>query len=385
LRYCHYTISIIIIILFISNPLSPIYSQDKNTIINWSSPDKIDPLQEDIGEFLDQDLSKIDWIARTAQQQNNYRQAAQYYLFLLRHKVDDPITIYNLACCYGQIGKAELAAKYLIRAVNAGYTNLDQIKKDNDFNKVRGNENFKNNVKKIENWIGNLGSTIYIKASKLIKCRIQLPKNYNPQKSYTLLIGLHGNGGRADDFIQLWNGFKNQDFIFAAPQGPYRKHKRPDTKNEQYSWDIDVQDKELWKRGDPLSEEYILENANHISKQYNIKNTYLLGFSQGAAYAYLTGIKHPDLFKGIICFAGKIPETDKSYSILSKDDIKQGNKLKVFIAHGTRDSAIKHQVSLNSKSILEKYGYDVEFSSFSGGHTIPPEILQQAEQWMKKR
>ena len=100
---------------------------------------------------------------------------------------------------------------------------------------------------------------------------------------------------------------------------------------------------------------------------------------------YATGIKHPDIFKGIICFAGKIPETNKSYSILSKDDIKNGNKLKVFIAHGTRDSAIKHQISVNSKSTLERYGYEVTFASFNGGHTIPTEILQKAEQWMKEK
>ena len=327
-----FKISILIIFLSITSTIFAQSSQQNTKPIDWSSPDKIDPLQENIGDFLDQDLSQIDWIARTAFQRKNYKQAAQNYLFLLMHKVDDPNTIYNLACCYGQMGKAELAAKYLIRAVNAGFTNLDRIKTDNDFNKVRRNKNFNNNIEKIENWVGNLGSTIYIKASKLIKCQLQLPKNYNSQKKYTLLIGLHSNGGQADDFIQLWNGFKNQDFIFAAPQGTYRKDKRPDSKMEQYSWDIDVQDEELWKQGDPLSEDYILEIANHILIQYKIKDIYLLGFSQGAAYTFLTGIKHTDIFKGIICFAGKIPETDKSYSILSKADIKNGNKLKVFIA-----------------------------------------------------
>ena len=59
------------------------------------------------------------------------------------------------------------------------------------------------NVKKIEDWTTKLGNTVYIKASKLIKCRIQQPKNFNSKKRYTLLIGLHGNGGSADEFIQL--------------------------------------------------------------------------------------------------------------------------------------------------------------------------------------
>jgi predicted peptidase len=41
--------------------------------------------------------------------------------------------------------------------------------------------------------------TFYFKSSALFRCVIQLPNNYNPDKSYPLVIGLHGGSGSPDN------------------------------------------------------------------------------------------------------------------------------------------------------------------------------------------
>ena len=63
--------------------------------------------------------------------------------------------------------------------------------------------------------------TIYFKSVALFKCGIKLPKNYDPNKSYKLVIGLHGGGSSIEKFINIWDDVENTDFIYAVPQGPY--------------------------------------------------------------------------------------------------------------------------------------------------------------------
>ena len=53
-----------------------------------------------------------------------------------------------------------------------------------------------------------------------------------------------------------------------------------------------------------MTEEYVLAVLDALKSQYKIGDVYLLGFSQGCALTYLTGLHHPELFKGIICFGG---------------------------------------------------------------------------------
>jgi tetratricopeptide (TPR) repeat protein len=112
-------------------------AQDSTTDVDWSNPDSIDVLQPDIGDFLDVDLAALEKIATDAYQAGEWEKAAKYYLALLRYDISDSGNIYNLACCYGLMGEAELAAKYLERAYRAGFTDIEHISWDPDFDSVR--------------------------------------------------------------------------------------------------------------------------------------------------------------------------------------------------------------------------------------------------------
>jgi predicted esterase len=45
---------------------------------------------------------------------------------------------------------------------------------------------------------------------------------------------------------------------------------------------------------------------------------------------------------------------------------------------------VEYKTGTESRNILKKYGFDVTFKDFEGGHTVPEEILKQVTEWMKK-
>ncbi len=373
-----------LILLFFLSILSSANGQNSQNRIDLSKPEAIDPLNEHTGDFLDVDLGFYEWKAREAYKRKDYMDAARHYLFILRFDQDNENLIYYLACCYGLMGKPKLAAKYLEKAVNAGFTNIDHMLKDKDFDRVRKDKEFVRMENTLVMWRKTLGEVLYIKATKYLKCRVHLPENYDSRKSYPLIIGLHGNGGNSEDLVSLWKIFKKPDFIYAAGEGAYQKHSVPGSKVDMFSWSLQTRERKLWKKIDSATEEYIVEIAEELSRKYNTDEIYLFGFSEGAAYTFITGIKHPDIFKGIICFGGYMPEIGKSYSLLSKNDIKKGKGLKVFIAHGRSDNAVNYDKAAESGKMLEENGYNVTFQSFDGGHVVPADILQKAIKMMTK-
>lgn len=354
----------------------------QNTV-NWSEPENIDPLKKDIGDFLDENLEGYILSASVAEAEGRYEDAARYYLFVLRYDHKNADHIYNLSRCYGFMNEYELAAENLIRAINAGYNDFENIETDTAFSGIRRTQIFKETLKEITKYTDKLGSVVYIESSKLTKCRVKFPENFQIEKKYSMIIALHGNGGSSDSKIRLADPFIKDDFIFVAPQGPYVRSQTNGKLKAQYSWEIQIPEIELWKRCVPLSEEYIINVVNYFNDNYNIKNIYLLGFSQGTAYTYQTGIKYSEIFKGIIALGGILLPLDKDYSVMTEKELEDGNDLKVFIGHGTEDNIVKIQHGIKAKKLLKKAGYNVSFFSYNDGHRLTKELFDAVLIWLK--
>jgi len=176
---------------------------------------------------------------------------------------------------------------------------------------------------------------------------------------------------------------KNEALILAAPQGAYANF--PQLRGQHFSWAIQTRDRELWKIGDPLAIENINEAVQLLQKKYPISEVYILGFSQGAAYAFLSGFKYPGLAAGIISIGGLFPETDKEYSIVAEAEIANGKKFRVFIAQGRNDPSFPPGTAARNAEKLKKYGYEVEYQEYEGGHEISPELLKKIYAWMAKK
>lgn len=368
-----------LLFLLIISGLQFLHAQETKSIQEkYPEVFNINPYTFDLTELAQIDLEDLKQQAYFLMLQKDYENAARFYLYIVNRSMNDASACYDLARCYAYLGQAGYAANFLILAINNGFNNFTFIREDEAFNQLQKNPEFFNRYQAVLNAGKSLGENIYVKGEKLIKCRVLLPENYQPEVSYPLVIGMHGFGGTTEEFTKLWAYFEKHSFIFVMPEGPYNAYSDVSVRPIAYSWDIRVEDIDLYKRADNLSSQFIINVKKYVSEKFNVEKSYIMGFSQGGGYAYVTGIKNPEEFEGIICFGASLPDTKKYPWFLSEEDIVKGNKLKVFIANGTED----HIKNANeAKKILKKNGYEVKFQEFEGGHFVEPNAFKAALEW----
>ena len=337
-----------------------------------------DILDPHIGDFLDVNSDIFAVRAWEYYNKMDYETAAKFYLKLLHYNSSNANALYNLACCYGLLGNDSLTVKYIKRAYNAGFTDLGHIESDPDFNGIRDSNIFITLLDSLENIQEKAdslrGILTLIPANTLHKCRIKYPADYDPSTYYPLLIGLHGWGDTADNFIMLDRKFPQMNFIFAAPEAPYEFGAGS---NIGYSWIEGWEKPEIFEKSVILTEEYILQVISYITSIYNISDVYLMGFSQGCWITYYVGIKNPELFSGLLCFGGELP-----MDILGKNAIASAHELPIFIVHGKNDSVIPLEMGKSAFTILNENDYTCDMHVFEGAHEIPERGFELGFIWL---
>jgi phospholipase/carboxylesterase len=343
---------------------------------DFSEPESIDIYRSDAGSFLDTDLRELATRAFNAYNAQQYELAAKYYLALLRRDITNTGSIYNLACCYGLLGRDTLAASYLAKAVRAGFEDLEHAKEDPDFDRVRDKEIFASLMDSVAVEFKKKkeasGTEIYVRSPAYFKCYVHLPEDYEATRAYPLLVGLHGYGGNPERFMTLWERFSGHQFIFASPQAPYAFFPGREL---GYSWNLPQVGEDALLN----VEEYVKTVVAELKRQHKVSNTYIFGFSQGCATTYFVGIRNPKLFKGLVCFGGWLDE-----ELLNEETLEDGKRLRVFMAHATDDRVVPYEAAIRARELLENHGYDVTFCGFRGGHSTPEAQLEEAEKWMMK-
>ena len=333
-------------------------------------------------KYAEVDVLQLRRQAAQAYRDQDYKQAVRYYEQALSHNQNNAIISYNLACTYALLGDADKAATFVTKSFMSGFRDIDAFHKDTDFDPVRENPEFKKAIEEIKERFKSIGTLHYVEAPSLLPYRIRFPANYDDSKAYPLLIGMHGISGNADGFVGQYDMLDDPQVIFVTPEGQYPFSINIGPQWHSRSWALQTTEESLWLKADPLVSEYILNTIQKVSTGHKISSVYLIGFSQGAVYAYTIGLQNSDQVNGVIGLSGFLMDLDKPNSILSKSDIKSGSALRIFIAHGTHDGAINIETGRNLHIMFEKNGYDVEFQEFEGRHEITPEIFNMAVNWI---
>ncbi len=223
-------------------------------------------------------------------------------------------------------------------------------------------------------------STLYLKSSSIQKVLIKFPEDYNPQKTYPLLVALHGNGGTAMDMASIFSPFKHEEVILAFPEGQYP---RIITETIGFSWYFYTNDIKLSKFSDYKTLEQVNDVIDEISAAYKIKNIFIMGFSQGASLAYTIGFKTPEKITGVIAVGGNLPMIDGRAAIVFSKEIENAKHLNLFVSRGNRDRSYKKSMYLEQKEYLTKKGFAPTFFEYDGGHFLTPEFLEKVFRWIE--
>ena len=329
-------------------------------------------------------LEQIEVQAQYYFMKEDFEKAAKFYLKIIHNNIDDANAYYRLACCYARLDKPAYAGNFLIMAVNAGFNDFLKIKNEESFKYLKANQLFESTLKDVLDYGKRYGQTAYIEAKSLLKTRFFLPENFDANKSYHLLLALHGYGGTAETFSSIYSTIESDNYIVVFPEAPYLKS-GGGSRILQYSWDFEVRSEELWKKSDPSVIEYIMNVADYFNESFKIDKTYILGFSQGAGYAYATGIKNASMIDAVIAFGGRLPDTKKYPWFISESDLIAGKELNICIVHGENDIAVDYKQSIQTKKLLSKLNYNVHMISLDGGHFVEKESLNNALKWIEEQ
>ena len=183
---------------------------------------------------------------------------------------------------------------------------------------------------------------------------LYLPKQYDYQESWPLLIFLHGSGSAIEDIEKIRMGgppkmFEeglDSKFLLLAPQ-----------LHANLPWDV----------------ERVLALIQKVSKEYKVDSTriYLTGLSRGGFGAWELAVTNPDMFAAVAPIAARdIPGVER---------LTQSN---IWIFHGQDDDGVPWQGSQYMYNRLKNVKANVKLSLFENvGHNAWDQAYNSDEFW----
>ncbi|HEY2336735.1 MAG TPA: alpha/beta fold hydrolase [Burkholderiales bacterium] len=106
----------------------------------------------------------------------------------------------------------------------------------------------------------------------------------------------------------------------------------------------------------------------------------LAGFSQGGAIVLQTGLRYPERLAGIMALSTYLPLAGS----LQEEKNGTNQDLPIFMAHGAYDDIIPLARAQQSKELLVKAGYPVEWRTYPMPHSVCPEELGHISAFLAK-
>jgi phospholipase/carboxylesterase len=206
-----------------------------------------------------------------------------------------------------------------------------------------------------------------------------------PNPKFTI-IWMHGLGADGHDFEPLVPellvaGMPALRFVF--PHAPVQ----PVTINNGYqmrAWydiiGIDRRSAEDFKgisaSADSIGGLIHREHARGIASDHIL----LAGFSQGGAMALHLATRHPDKFAGVIALSCYLPLSSE----LAKSRGAANLATPIFMAHGTQDPVVPYMLGDESRQLLERAGFSVEWHSYPMPHSLCEQEVSDLRGWLSR-
>jgi phospholipase/carboxylesterase len=200
------------------------------------------------------------------------------------------------------------------------------------------------------------------------------------------VIWMHGLGADGHDFEPIVPelarpGERALRFVF--PHAPVR----PVTLNNGYpmrAWyDIISIERNAAQDEVGIRSSYgVVEKLIRREKERGIDSNriVLAGFSQGGAMAIYSGIRYPEKLAGIIGLSCYMLLETK----FTAERAAANHSTSIFLGHGTQDPIVSPILGEQTRRLLEKEGYSVEWHSYPMPHSVCPQEVADIAAWLRK-
>lgn len=201
------------------------------------------------------------------------------------------------------------------------------------------------------------------------------------------IIWLHGLGADGNDFAPIvpqllrphWPALR---FVF--PHAPVR----PVTINggmRMRAW-YDIRNLALDQRADEQGvRESITEVdaliARELERGVPPSRVILAGFSQGGAIVLAAALRREQAVAGVMALSTYLPLATQS----AAEATDAGRKTPVFMAHGSFDPVVVHDLGARSRDALIALGVTVDWHVYPMQHAVCPDELRDIGQWLDQR
>jgi phospholipase/carboxylesterase len=172
----------------------------------------------------------------------------------------------------------------------------------------------------------------------------------------TLVVVLHGAGGSAENGLSLLRKHADaRGLVLLAPSsaGP--------------TWDAIT--------GSGARDTAALDAALRdvlSALPLEMDRVAVAGFSDGASYALTIGLTNGDLLRRVVAFS-------PGFSAARE----QHGRPAFLVTHGVHDKVLPiERTSRRVVPVLQRAGYNVDYREFDGGHVLPPDLAEDAAQWL---
>ncbi len=185
---------------------------------------------------------------------------------------------------------------------------------------------------------------------------LHVPAGLAVGQAVPLVITLHGAGGQGEAGLALLQSLADERGLLLL--GPSSRGTTWDAIRGGYGPDVRLIDRALQQvfRGVAVDRERVA----------------VAGFSDGASYALGLGLGNGTLFSRVVAFSpGFVPSG------------RREGAPRIFVSHGAADQVLPiDRTSRRIVPALQDEGLDVTYREFPGPHTVPPEIAQEAVDWL---
>ena len=207
---------------------------------------------------------------------------------------------------------------------------------------------------------------------------VEINSGPNPQAAVIWLHGLGADGHDFEPIVPELRLAKPVRFVF--PHAPVR----PVTVNQgmrMRAW-YDI----FQFGGGPEDDAGVRASQKQIDamiaaeQKRGMKKIVLAGFSQGGAIALHTALRHPEKLDAVLALSTYLPVN----ATLEAERSKANQDVPVFMAHGQYDDIIPLARAEQSRAVLDRLGYKVEWHVYPMPHSVCPEEIADLSEFLRR-